>query len=105
MSSSSFTKFWGCAFALSSYEATGFSPESAIANGLLNSTSGPLITALVLQAVYTLLQRLICLAFRMSQHHYSGAEFIQDLMAPSNIRSNITVFATDIADVHAKGLK
>jgi hypothetical protein len=50
----------------------------------------------------------MALAFRISQHHYNGgntATSVQELMTPSNIRANVTVFATDIADVHAKGLK
>lgn len=47
ISNSSYTKFWGCAFASSTYNDTGFSPESAIANGLLDSAPGSLITASV----------------------------------------------------------
>jgi hypothetical protein len=47
LSSTSHTKFIGCAFALSSYTTTGFSPQAAIASGLLDSAPGSLITEYV----------------------------------------------------------
>lgn len=46
----------------------------------------------------------------MSVHHYSGSfcqgngGLLQDLMTKSTIRSNITLFATDLAATKAKGI-
>ncbi|KAG6820481.1 hypothetical protein H0H93_016543 [Arthromyces matolae] len=85
------TKFWGCAFAESSHSTTGFSPQSAFSQGLLNSIPGSRISAI-------------------SQHHYSGSfcsgngGLLQDLMTKSTIRSNISVFKPDIDATRAKGL-
>ncbi|KAI5118995.1 hypothetical protein M0805_004405 [Coniferiporia weirii] len=84
-------KFIGAAFASSSHSTSSFSPQGAIANGLLDSEQGELITSI-------------------SQHHYSGSfcsgsgGLLQDLMTKSTIRSNLTSFSTDISAVHAQGL-
>ncbi|GLB40574.1 putative glycosyl hydrolase family 79 C-terminal beta domain [Lyophyllum shimeji] len=91
ISSTSSTKFWGCAFAGSSHSTSGFSPQSAFNQGLLKSTAGSFISTI-------------------SQHHYSGSfcsgngGLLQDLMTKSTIRGNLTAFKPDITATRALGL-
>ncbi|KAI0029752.1 hypothetical protein K488DRAFT_79985 [Vararia minispora EC-137] len=78
-------------FAKSTHQPTGFSPQSAFQNGLLNSPVGKGVQW-------------------VSQHHYSGSfcsgsdALLQNLMTKNNIRSNLTAFLPDIAAVQANGL-
>ncbi|GLB40573.1 putative glycosyl hydrolase family 79 C-terminal beta domain [Lyophyllum shimeji] len=93
ISSTSHTKFWGVAFAgaQSSHSLTGWSPQSAFKEGLLNSAAGSLIST-------------------VSQHHYSGsfcsgnAGLLQDLMTKSTIRANLSLYLPDIAATRGRGL-
>ncbi|KAF8072084.1 glycoside hydrolase family 79 protein [Lyophyllum atratum] len=91
ISSTSHTKFWGGAFALSSHSTSGFSPQSAFSQGLTKSTAGSRIAT-------------------FSQHHYSGSfcagsgGLLQDLMTKSTIRGNLTSFKPDITATRALGL-
>ncbi|KLO05770.1 hypothetical protein SCHPADRAFT_946632 [Schizopora paradoxa] len=91
ITSGSGPKFIGAAFAGSSHSTSSFSPQGAIANGLLTSAPGKLITAI-------------------SQHHYSGSfcsgngALLQDLMTKANIRSNVSSFSPDVVAVKAQGL-
>ncbi|KAJ7635010.1 glycoside hydrolase family 79 protein [Roridomyces roridus] len=85
------TRLWGGAFAESSHNSGGFSPQGVFANGILSSAPGAFITTI-------------------SQHHYSGTfcfgngAIMQDLMTKSSIRSNLTVFSPDIQTTRAQGL-
>ncbi|KAJ6607350.1 glycoside hydrolase family 79 protein [Mycena sp. CBHHK59/15] len=85
------TKLLVGSFAGSSSKTTGFSPQAIYSENVLNSTAGSLISA-------------------FSEHHYSGSfctgngGLLQDLMTKSTIRSNLTIYTTDIAATHAQGL-
>ncbi|KAG5651791.1 hypothetical protein H0H81_007377 [Sphagnurus paluster] len=85
----SHTKFMACSFA--SIDA-GLSPTRAFDAGLVNSTSGKLISTI-------------------SQHMYSGAfcsggDFLlQGLMDKYTIRSNLTTLVPDIRETRARGLQ
>lgn len=89
--SDSKTKFIGAAFAESSHNVTGLSPQSIFNAGILNSKVGALITTI-------------------SQHHYSGSfcsgngGLLQDLMTKSTIRSNLSSFSPDISATFQRGL-
>jgi hypothetical protein len=102
----------GIAFAFSSFSATsGFSAQSALHYGILNSSAGQQITQCV-SILLVLPPRLLTprARNRVSQHHYSGtfctgtAAILQALMTKSAIRGNLTQFAPDIAAAHANGL-
>ncbi|TFK26568.1 hypothetical protein FA15DRAFT_588192 [Coprinopsis marcescibilis] len=86
-------KFWAGSLSASSHSSTGFSPESLFKEGLLTKTSaGPAISS-------------------FSQHHYNGNicagsdQDLQDVLAKHYIRSNLSVFAPDIAITRAQGLE
>ncbi|KDR78761.1 hypothetical protein GALMADRAFT_209155 [Galerina marginata CBS 339.88] len=91
LTKSSSTKLWGAAFAGSSHSTSGFSPQSIIAQNILSSAAGSLITT-------------------MSGHRYSGSfctgsgGLLQNLMDKASIRGNLTSFNPDIAATKAKGL-
>ncbi|KAH8113180.1 hypothetical protein DFH11DRAFT_1776844 [Phellopilus nigrolimitatus] len=73
-------KFFGCAFGDSSHSTSSFSPQGAIASGLLESAPGKLIT------------------------DGGSNPQVQNLMSKSAIRSSLDAFVPDIAAVHAQGL-
>ncbi|KAA1467403.1 glycoside hydrolase family 79 protein [Dentipellis sp. KUC8613] len=84
---------WGASFAGSSHSATsGFSPQSAIQDGLLKSSAGEQIKTI-------------------SQHHYEGSfcsgsnGLLQDLMSKSHTRGNLSSFSPDITAVQQQGLQ
>lgn len=85
------TRFWGCSFAGSSLQASGFGPQSAFSQDLLSSKPGAAISTI-------------------SQHHYSGSfctgdeALLQNLMTKSTIRSNLTMFVPDIQATRTNGL-
>ncbi|KAJ7158933.1 glycoside hydrolase family 79 protein [Mycena filopes] len=85
------TKFLIGSFAGSSSKTTGFSPQAIYAEGVQNSAPGKLIAA-------------------FSEHHYSGSfctgngGLLQDLMTKATIRSNLTIYKTDVVATHAQGL-
>ncbi|KAN0093122.1 glycoside hydrolase family 79 protein [Tylopilus felleus] len=91
LSETSFTKLIGAAFAGSSHNISGFSPQAIFADGILDTYPGSLITTI-------------------SQHQYSGSfctgsgAVLQDLMTKSYIRGNISVFEPDIQATFAQGL-
>ncbi|KAK7032967.1 glycoside hydrolase family 79 protein [Favolaschia claudopus] len=85
------TKFLVGSFAGSSSKTTGFSPQAIYSEGVLESEPGSLIAA-------------------FSEHHYSGSfcagngGLLSDLMTKSTIRTNITIYTTDVEATHARGL-
>ncbi|KAJ7773034.1 glycoside hydrolase family 79 protein [Mycena metata] len=85
------TKFLIGSFAGSSSKPTGFSPQAIYAEGVQDSAPGKLIAT-------------------FSEHHYSGSfctgngGLLQDLMTKATIRSNLTIYSTDIAATHAQNL-
>lgn len=89
--SRTYPKLIGGAFANSAFGTSGFSPQAIIGAGILNSAPGSLIRT-------------------VSQHHYSGSfcqgsgGLLQNLMAKSTIRTNVSEFAPDIAVVRSYGL-
>ncbi|EIW84140.1 glycoside hydrolase family 79 protein [Coniophora puteana RWD-64-598 SS2] len=93
LSSSSYTKLIGGAFAGSAHNnLSGFSPQAIYNLGILESEPGSLITTI-------------------SQHQYSGSfctgggAVLQDLMTKEYIRGNISVFAPDINATFENGLE
>ncbi|KAJ7032482.1 glycoside hydrolase family 79 protein [Mycena alexandri] len=89
--SSTDTKFLIGSFAGSSSKTTGFSPQAIYAEGVLDSNPGKLIAT-------------------FSEHHYSGSfctgngGLLQDLMTKATIRSNLTIYSTDVVATHAQKL-
>ncbi|KAJ7674165.1 glycoside hydrolase family 79 protein [Mycena rosella] len=85
------TRFLVGSFAGSSSKTTGFSPQAIYSEGVLDSVPGSLIAA-------------------FSEHHYSGSfctgngGLLQDLMTKSTIRSNLTIYMTDIIATHEENL-
>ncbi|KAF5334551.1 hypothetical protein D9758_015776 [Tetrapyrgos nigripes] len=91
----SHTQFWGGSFADSFSElepsTSGFSPQGLFGNGILNSEPGKLIKT-------------------FSQHHYNAFCFsncgtlqLEQLLTKSTIRSNLSIFAEDVAVVRDQG--
>ncbi|TFL04901.1 hypothetical protein BDV98DRAFT_561154 [Pterulicium gracile] len=86
---SSYTKFLGGSFA---GRGNGFTPREVFDAGLLDSPEGKLIST-------------------FSQHRYSGSfctgsgALLQSLMSKPSIRGNTSVFAQDVIDVKARGLR
>ncbi|TDL29211.1 glycoside hydrolase family 79 protein [Rickenella mellea] len=82
-------KFMGGGFANSDHKT--FAPQGLFSSGIQNSAAGKLITS-------------------FSQHHYSGSfcsgsgGLLQDLMTKATIRSNVSIFASDVVATRAKGL-
>ncbi|KAJ7931346.1 glycoside hydrolase family 79 protein [Mycena leptocephala] len=101
------TRFLAGSFAGSSSKTTGFSPQAIYNENVLDSSPGSLIAA-------------------FSEHHYSGKSddlkipahhqplsgsfctgnggLLQDLMTKSTIRSNLTIYTTDVVATREKGL-
>jgi hypothetical protein len=103
------TPLQGGPFAGSSHTNTGFSPQAIFQQGILSSTAGSQITTCVHRGPNSLFP-ILEPCYRLSQHHYSGTfctgtpVVVQDLMSKSNIRSNLTQYASDIAAVQQSGL-
>ncbi|KAF7975738.1 hypothetical protein HWV62_8721 [Athelia sp. TMB] len=79
LSSTSHTKLIGAAFAGSSHTTSGLSPQGIFAAGILSSKPGKLITT-------------------------GRGGLLQNLMTKAKIRSNLTLFAPDIAATQKQGL-
>ncbi|KAJ3752598.1 glycoside hydrolase family 79 protein [Lentinula raphanica] len=86
------TRFLAGAFAGSSSNLNGFSPQAIYNLGITESPAGEYIAA-------------------FSEHHYqgsfcSGSEgVLSDLMNKANIRGNLSQYASDIQATHAQGLE
>ncbi|KAF7330407.1 Glycoside hydrolase family 79 protein [Mycena venus] len=85
------TKFLVGSFAGSSSKTTGFSPQAIYSENVLASDPGSLIAA-------------------FSEHHYSGSfcagngGLLSDLMTKATIRSNLTIYQTDVIATRGEGL-